>query len=198
MFYYVARGVVRVLLDFLFRTRVIDAGHVPREGPLVVCCNHRSLLDPPVIACYMKPKLRFMAKAELFKIPVFSAIIRACGAFPVNRGGMSMETMKTAIRQLKDGNNLLVFPEGTRQKSGVLGEGKKGAASLALRSGASILPVAIVGEYRLFRPFKVVFGKPFDAAESVAELPPAERGDALTKKIMDSIQDLIDRNSSSD
>jgi 1-acyl-sn-glycerol-3-phosphate acyltransferase len=106
---------------------------------------------------------------------------------------MSMETMKTAIKVLKEGNMLVVFPEGTRQKSEKLGEGKKGAASMALRSGASILPVAIIGSYKPFRRMKVVYGEPFDAAAAVSHLPPAEQGDALTAKIMSAIQALLDR-----
>jgi 1-acyl-sn-glycerol-3-phosphate acyltransferase len=193
VFYLFTRWVVRMLLNVLFFVRTSGNAHEPADGPVVVCGNHRSLLDPPFVACYLKRKVHFMAKAELFKIPVFSAMIRNYGAFPVARGGMSMETMKTAIKVLKEGNMLVVFPEGTRQKSAALGEGKKGAASLALRSGAKILPVAIIGEYKLFRPMKVIYGEPFDAAAAVAHLPSSEQGDVLTEKIMNAIKDILDR-----
>ncbi|WP_309118674.1 lysophospholipid acyltransferase family protein [Paenibacillus sp.] len=193
MVYVVARAIVRRLLSIIFLVKSVGADREPASGPVVVCGNHRSFLDPPIIACYLRRQVTFLAKAELFRIPVLSWFIRSCGAFPVQRGGMSMETMKTAIKVLKEGSMLVVFPEGTRQKTEKLGEGKKGAASMALRSKANILPVAIIGSYKPFRRLKVVYGEPFDAAEAVAHLPPAEQTDALTARIMSAIQDLLDR-----
>jgi 1-acyl-sn-glycerol-3-phosphate acyltransferase len=193
VFYLFTRWVVRLFLNVFFLVRTTGNHHEPIEGPVVVCGNHRSLLDPPFVACYLKRKLHFMAKAELFQIPVFSAMIRSYGAFPVHRGGMSMEAMKNAIKVLKEGNMLVVFPEGTRQKSTELGAGKKGAASLALRSGAKILPVAIIGDYKFFRPMKVVYGESFEAAAAVGHLPSSEQGDALTEKIMGAIKELLVR-----
>lgn len=194
MFYLFSRWVVKQMLLLIFRVRSSGNEHEPPDGPVVVCGNHRSLLDPPMVACFLKRKVHFMAKAELFNIPGFGALIRNYGAFPVNRGGMTMETMKTAVKVLKAGNMLVVFPEGTRQKSGELGPGKKGAASLALRSGAKILPVAIIGEYRWFRPMRIVYGRPIDAAEAVGHLPSSEQSDALTDRIMSAIKELLERN----
>ncbi len=193
MVYVVSRAIVRRLLSTIFLVKSVGAHHEPATGPVVVCGNHRSFLDPPIIACFLRRQVTFLAKAELFRIPGLSWFIRSCGAFPVQRGGMSMETMKTAIKVLKEGNMLVVFPEGTRQKTEKLGEGKKGAASMALRSGANILPVAIVGSYKPFRRMKVVYGEPFDAAAAVSHLPPAEQGDALTARIMSAIQALLDQ-----
>jgi len=195
LFYRFSRVIVRSTMTFLFRTEVIQPELVPAEGPVILCSNHRSNFDPPLVACYLKRQVKFMAKAELFKIPGFSWLIRTLGAFPVQRGGMSMETMKTAIRLLQEGHVLVVFPEGTRQKTKQLGEGKKGAASMALRSGAKIVPVAMIGDYKPFRRMKIVYGRPIDPAEAVAGLPPAERGEALTARIMKEIGDLIARHS---
>lgn len=194
-FYRVCRVIVRSAMTLLFRAEVIDPHFVPAEGPVILCSNHRSLLDPPLVACYLNRQVKFMAKAELFAVPGFSWLIRTLGAFPVQRGGMSMETMKTAIRVLQEGHVLVVFPEGTRQKSGKLGEGKKGAASMALRSGAKIVPVAMIGDYKPFRRMKIVYGQPIDAAAAVADLPPAERSDALTARIMKEIGELLSRHS---
>lgn len=194
-FYRVCRVIVRSAMTLLFRAEVIDPHLVPAEGPVILCSNHRSLLDPPLVACYLNRQVKFMAKAELFAVPGFSWLIRTLGAFPVQRGGMSMETMKTAIRVLQEGHVLVVFPEGTRQKSGKLGEGKKGAASMALRSGAKIVPVAMIGDYKPFRRMKIVYGQPIDAAAAVADLPPAERSDALTARIMKEIGELLSRHS---
>jgi 1-acyl-sn-glycerol-3-phosphate acyltransferase len=194
MFYFFSRWVLKFFLIILFRVKVHGLQNEPALGPVVLCSNHRSLIDPPLVGCFLNRKVHFMAKAELFKIPIFSSFLRNYGVIPVSRGGMNMETIKSAIRTLKQGNMLAIFPEGTRQKGNALGEGKKGAASLVFRSGAKVLPVAIVGDYKLFQPLKVVYGESFDAS-AFADLPPAEQLDAMTQKIMSSIQALIDQNS---
>lgn len=195
MSYFFSRWLLRVMLYVCFRIRTVGTEYEPLSGPVIICSNHRSSLDPPFVGCFLKRKVHFMAKAELFKVPVFSSMIRSYGAFPVQRGGMTMDTMKSAIKLLKDGRMMAVFPEGTRQKqkTHALGAGKKGAASIALRSGAQILPVAIIGDYRLFRPMTVAYGKPFDPRDAVGTLPASEQTEALTAKIMSSIQELLDR-----
>lgn len=193
MFYAFSRWVVRTVMQLIYFARPVHVEREPMEGPVIVCANHRSNLDPPLVACFMKRQVSFMAKAELFRIPLFSSLIRKYGAFPVTRGGVTMETIRTAIDVVKSGKVIVIFPEGTRQRTGKLGEGKKGAASIALRSGAKIWPVAIIGEYRWFRPMKVVYGEPFDAQSVVSDVPKSQQTEVLTAKIMASIQELLDQ-----
>ncbi len=191
MFYLLSRWLLKMFLYGVYRMKVLGVANEPHSGPVLVCSNHRSLLDPPLVGCFLQRKVHFMAKTELFRIPIFSTMIRNYGAIPVARGGFNMETLKLAIQMLKQGNMLAIFPEGTRQRGTLVGEGKKGAASIALRSGAKVLPVAIIGNYRWFQPMTVIYGEAFNAAE-FESLPPAEQNDALTRKIMSSIQTMID------
>jgi 1-acyl-sn-glycerol-3-phosphate acyltransferase len=192
MIYSIARYIIRALFGIVYRLKPIGAHHLPSSGPVIICCNHRSYLDPPVVGCALPRKLHFMAKAELFRIPLFSQLIRYLGAFPVNRGGMSKESIRTALRLLKENKVICIFPEGTRQT--VLGAGKKGAASLAVRSGAQVMPAAIIGSYRLFQPLKVVYGEPFRIEHS-EDLPASEQLEVATERIMASIRELIERHS---
>lgn len=161
--------------------------HVPEAGPVVLCGNHTSNWDPPFMGTPLKRKVHYMAKEELFRIPVFGTIIRNLGAFPVKRGGVSKESIKAAIKLLRDGNILGVFPEGSRSNSG--GMGKKGAASLALRSGAVVVPVAIVGSYRPFRKMYITYGPPVDLTEFADAS--SEQLEAATEKIMGTIRGMV-------
>jgi 1-acyl-sn-glycerol-3-phosphate acyltransferase len=160
MLYRIGRAIFRFIFTFFFRLRAIGTENVPADGAVVLCGNHTSLLDPPLLGSPLKRKVHFMAKAELFDIPIFGTIISKVGAFPVKRGGVSKESIRLAIQLLRDGNMMGVFPEGTRSNAG--GMGKKGAASLALKAGAAVVPVAIIGNYSLFRRMTIVYGKPID------------------------------------
>lgn len=192
MIYWICRWIVQRVTNIVFRVECIDAHHEPSTGPVVVCSNHRNNWDPPLVGSYLQRQVHFMAKAELFRIPVLAQLLRAFGTFPVNRGGMSKDSIKTAVRLLKEGKMLCVFPEGSRQAA--LGAGKKGAASMAMRGGATVLPVAVIGDYRPFSPMKIVIGEPLDLS-AFAELPPSEQLDAATEQIMASIRTLIERHS---
>jgi len=177
----------RVLFRVLYRTEIIGLSHIPDEGAVVLCSNHISLLDPPFMGTPVRRKVHFMAKEELFKIPVFGWGIRQVGAFPVKRGGVSKESIKLAIQLLRDGKVMGIFPEGTRKNSG--GMGKKGAAMLALKSGAAVVPVAIVGNYKPFRKMTVIYGKPVDLTEFSEG--GSEQLEAATDKIMSVIRRMI-------
>ena len=140
------------------------------EGPVLIAPVHFSYLDPEIVACAMPRAIFFMAKAELFKVPVLGALIRSLDAFPVRRGEGDMEAIRKAIEVLKEGRALLMFPEGTRGNGIEMGPISSGVAMLAKRSGAWILPVGIVGTQivwpkgskKLRRSrMTVLFGEPF-------------------------------------
>ena len=121
---------------------------VPLEGPLVVVANHGSHLDPPFLGHALGRPVAFMAKAELFRIPILGDIIRACGAYPVKRGASDREAIRTATARLDEGWAIGVFLDGTRQSDGRVNQPRPGAALLAARSGAPLLPVAIINSHR--------------------------------------------------
>ncbi|MGO4494560.1 lysophospholipid acyltransferase family protein [Paenibacillus sp. 2RAB27] len=186
MLYRIGRALFRFIFTVFFRMRAIGMDNVPTQGAVVLCGNHTSLLDPPFLGSPLRRKVHFMAKAELFDIPVLGSIISKVGAFPVKRGGVSRESIRLAVQLLRDGNMLGVFPEGSRSNAG--GMGKKGAASLALKSGAAVVPVAIVGTYSLFRRMTIVYGKPLDM--SAYEGGSSEDLEQATEAIMKEIRRL--------
>ncbi|MBP1999520.1 1-acyl-sn-glycerol-3-phosphate acyltransferase [Paenibacillus shirakamiensis] len=190
MIYTVCRALLRLIYKLLFRLRASGLEHIPEEGAVILCSNHISNFDPPTIGILLDRKVHFMAKAELFEVPVLGPLIRNLGAFPVKRGGVSKESIKTALNLLRSGNIMGIFPEGSRNQSeNANAMGKKGAASFALRSNAVVIPVAIIGNYKMFKKTKVVYGAPVDLSE-FKDAPSGEALDLATEKIMVHIAEL--------
>lgn len=187
-FYKVARVLVTAFYRLLFRPEVIGAHHVPEQGGVILCSNHISNWDPPMIGFPLSRRVHFMAKEELFRIPGLNVLIRILGAFPVKRGGVSKESIKYSIELLKQGNVIGIFPEGSRRNAG--GMGKKGAAMLALKSGATVIPVSIVGDYKPFRRMTLIYGEPVDLSEFASGNGDL---DGATEKIMETIRQLPNR-----
>jgi 1-acyl-sn-glycerol-3-phosphate acyltransferase len=160
-FYRFAHAVVGVLFRSLFRYRVIGAEKVPRDGGVIVAANHISNFDPPLLGISLPRPVSYMAKKELFALPVLKTILPWLYAFPVDREAGGTAALRAALRMLKEGRCVGIFPEGGRNVTGTNDE-KAGAAFLAAASGAPVVPAAIVGTRRL-RPFgrvTVVFGDP--------------------------------------
>ena len=132
----------------LFRGRTAGNARVPMDGALVVVANHGSHLDPPLLGHALGRPVAFMAKAELFRVPILGPIIRACGAYPVARGASDREAIRTATDRLLEGWATGVFIDGTRQSNGRVNAPQPGAALLAARAGVPLLPVAIVNSHR--------------------------------------------------
>ena len=138
------------IFRFLFRGQTIGISNLPKTGGIVVVSNHGSHLDPPILGHALGRPVAFMAKSELFKVPILSFIISACGAYPVKRGAGDREALRTASNRLIEGWATGVFLDGSRQENGRVNYPKAGAALLAARTGSSILPVAIVNSHRAF------------------------------------------------
>ena len=160
-FYRFAHIVVGRIFRMLFRYRVIGAEKIPRDGGLIIAANHISNFDPPILGVALPRPVSYMAKKELFAMPVIKWIIPRLNAFPVDREAGGTAALRAALRMLKEGRCVGIFPEGGRNVTGTNDE-KGGAAFLAAASGAPVIPTAIVGTRRL-RPFgrvTVVFGDP--------------------------------------
>lgn len=186
MIYGIAHAIVKISFRILFRLETRNMDRLPLQGPVILCSNHISLFDPPVLGAPLKRRIYYMAKEELFKIPLLGWLIKHLGAFPVKRGGVSKESIRTALNLLAEGKMLGIFPEGTRNNQGA---GKKGAAMLALRSDAVVVPAAIVGSYKPFSKVVLRFGHPIDMT-SYREQGGSEAMEAATEKIMAAIQEL--------
>tara|TARA_B100000886_G_C20383844_1_gene475131 strand:+ start:497 stop:1117 length:621 start_codon:yes stop_codon:yes gene_type:complete len=139
------------IYKFLFRGKLIGKDNIPNNVSFIMVSNHGSLLDPPILGHAIGRNISFMAKAELFKIPILGFIISACGAYPVKRGIVDKNTIKTACEKLSKNNCIGIFIDGTRQQNGRVNKPKQGAALLAFKNQKILLPVAIVNSHRLIR-----------------------------------------------
>jgi len=188
MLYVFSRSIVRFVYRLLFRLETRGISNIPREGPVILCSNHTSALDPFTLGAMVPRKVHYMAKDKLFKVPVVSTVIRAWGAFPVKRGAVSKEAIRTAIHLLTEGHVMGIFPEGTRNAT--LGTGKRGAVTIAVRSGAIVVPVALIGSYRLFSKMYAIYGAPIPM-DQVAEAGTVESMEEATNLIMSKIREMI-------
>ncbi|HET9185071.1 MAG TPA: lysophospholipid acyltransferase family protein [Solirubrobacterales bacterium] len=165
--YTLARVVMTVPTVLIYRVRALGVRNVPRTGPLVLAPNHFSQMDHFFVGIYLRRKIRFMAKSQLFGPPVLTYVYKHGGVFPVRRGQHDEEAFKTAYELLDQGEMLLVYAEGGRSRSGELGQPKAGIGRIALEAGVQIVPVAIHGSERVrgwrrlrFPKVTVQFGEP--------------------------------------
>jgi 1-acyl-sn-glycerol-3-phosphate acyltransferase len=187
-FYTFAKSVASAVFKPLYRIEAIGEENIPKEGGVLLCSNHIHNFDPITVGINMKRPVHFMAKEELFRVPVLGSIVRKCNAFPVKRGMSDREALRTGMKVLKDGNVLGLFPEGTRSKTGELGQGLAGAGFFALRTNCAVVPCAIIGPYKNLQKLKVVYGKPIDMDSLRAAKASAEE---VTELIMAEIHKLI-------
>ena len=160
----------------LFRLRAKGLEHLPAEGGFVLAANHTSNFDPWPLGLPLFPQrwLRFMAKSELYWWPL-RALLDAAGAFPVERGRGDVEAIAKAVELVRAGEVVVMFPEGTRQRKGLRKRWEArphtGAARIALRAGAPLVPAAIKGTDRLARlgPLRVAYGPPVEVSDDSRE-----------------------------
>lgn len=191
--YTFAKSLVWNVLNPLYRFEVKGLEHFPQTGGVLICANHIDALDPPVVGITAPRDVNFMAKEELFNMPVFKGLLPKLRAFPVKRGMSDREALRKAISLLKNGEVMGLFPEGTRSKTGELGKGFSGAGFFALKGEALVVPCAIIGPYKLFKRVQVVYGPPIDMKPYRERRASAEE---VTGVIMQNIQNLIDENKS--
>ena len=180
----------------VYRLRVTGTENVPREGGLVLSANHTSNFDPWPLCLPLWPKRegRFMAKSELYT-PILKPLLNAAGAFPVRRGQGDLEAMKTAYDLARSGEMVVMFPEGTRRKKGLVkkfsARPHSGAARIAIEAGVPLVPAAIKGTDRLSRlgPIRVAYGPPIQL-DDLADLDLREAAQKATDRLMAKIAEL--------
>lgn len=192
-FYTIVRWGLNIIFLGMYRLHVEGREHIPSEGAVIIAPNHKSYFDPPLVGVAIKKRVvHYMAKEELFRNPFFRWILRQFGTFPVKRGSVDRTAVRQAVKELKNGNALGIFPEGTRIKRSGLGRFHSGMASLALMTGTPVIPVAIVGSADMPHkkgPLAVLIGMPIKVQKQKAG---SEEVEALNEAVKKEIQKLTD------
>jgi 1-acyl-sn-glycerol-3-phosphate acyltransferase len=193
--YEMVRMILAPIAIIIYRERAIGTANLPSSGPAIVAPNHFSNMDHFFAGAYVRRKMQFMAKSQLFGNPIFDYILRVGGVFPIRRGHHDDEAFKTAHAILDRGNCVLMYCEGGRSRTGKLGEAKPGVGRLALESGVPVVPVAIHGSHGVrkwrrlrFPKVTVQYGEPitFDVVPDPTreqQLEAAQRAFASVKEM---------------
>ncbi len=190
MLYYLVRYLLGPLVLLFLRPVIYGLENLRIKGKAIIISNHISMFDPALIAFITPRPVHFMAKAELFKSAPGRVLFNAFLAFPVNRKEVDLNSLKRALRVLDKNKIFGIFPEGTRSVTNDMDIFEKGAAFLAVRSGAPVIPIYIhYSSYRTFRP-KVMIGKPINISDIVANTNKSTLIDVVTYEFADAMNAL--------
>ena len=180
--YRITKVLARLILRVFCRIEVTGAEKVPLEGPVIIASNHLSWLDPPAIGVVLPRPIAYIARADLFEMPFLRWLLPRLYVIPVERGSGDLAAVKAAIRALRNGMAFGIFPEGTRSRNGKLQPFKTGTAAIALRTGAQVVPLAVIGSDKIWPPggkprlggkLRIVIGDPVDLSAYAGKLDKA-------------------------
>jgi 1-acyl-sn-glycerol-3-phosphate acyltransferase len=198
MFYYILRFLISFLASLFLRRQVFGKGNMPQHTGCIIVANHVNLLDSPILGVSLGRRVYFMAKEDLFHSRIIGWMARRFGAFSVTKGRLNRRAGRTALELLANRQALIIYPEGKRSDDGKLGQAYSGAALLAVRSGAPIVPVGISGTRQLVgkkwffkRPkISLNIGQPFTLSTSHEKLSQEETA-RFTHEVMMHIAVLL-------
>ncbi len=192
-FYYLGKVVTGFIFRIWFHMEFYGQENQPRDRGYILCCNHRSGLDPVLVAQKVKKPIRYMAKSELFQNKFVSFIIRHLGAFPVARGKGDTSAIDTAVETVKSGRVLGLFPEGTRSHDDQLLRFKSGAVVIASQSGGDLLPASIWYSGKKFRSKVVIrYGKPISNSQILIEGNSTKQIKAVVSMLHEEVEKLLE------
>ncbi|HLX40511.1 MAG TPA: lysophospholipid acyltransferase family protein [Ktedonobacteraceae bacterium] len=191
--YHALRYIAITLLNIIVRLRVRGLSNVPKQGAFMIASNHLSWTDIPFIPLYLRRKVIYMAKEEYYSSRL-AWLVRFLGAFPVKRGEGDRQALRAGEEQLKKGNILVIFPEGTRSRSRKMAKAHAGMGMIALRSGVPVVPVAIWGSEKTFKKFRphvtVSYGEPM-LLKARGKKVTREDIDEATEQVMRKIAEML-------
>ena len=199
LLYWVAWVVVRALARVLFRLEVTGVHHIPKHGGVVIAANHASYLDIPILGCGMPRRVSFMGRMDLFSGPV-GALMRHLGWIPIRRERVDRKGFDEAIRRVKAGQAVVIYPEGGRTEDGTLQAAKPGVGMIVAATGCPVVPAFLDGTYEVLppgarwirlRPVRVRFGAPLDFSGLLEEEAGEDKKKALYQGISEEIMDRI-------
>jgi 1-acyl-sn-glycerol-3-phosphate acyltransferase len=197
--YWIGRFLCGLLYMVFGRWQCLGSENVPKTGGVILAPNHVSYSDPPAVGCGVRRQVHYMAKKELFHIPVLGLLIKSVGAFPVKRGTADRAALRRAIDIVQNGGVICMFPEGTRSPDGELMKAESGIGMVALKSRATVVPVALIGTDRLlplhswyfhFSRVRVVYGKPMTFDDLYERGVDREAIDEVGRRVMAAIGEL--------
>lgn len=183
-------ALVSGFVRLIFRIKVVNPENMPESGACIACFNHLSFWDPVVIGVGIKRRIRFLAKAELFKVPLLGWFLKTIGTVPLKRGSGDLGAMRASLNILKNDEALGIFPTGTREKKHKNAPARSGVAFIAVKSAAPAVPVYINANYRIFSKVELIIGKPIDFSQYKGAKVSSEKLDELAAEIYDSVLEL--------
>lgn len=183
----IVKFLVRIFTLVVFRVQTYGQENIEKDKPYIMCANHTSNWDPPILYTATKREMYMMAKEELFRNKFIYWFANKTNIFPVKRGKKDIESIKKSIKVLNDNKILAIFPEGTR--NGIIKNGKiqNGPAYLAARTGVQVIPAKIEGNFKPFTKVRIYYGKPLDFSNYKSKKPEKETLDLISNKITEEI-----------
>jgi 1-acyl-sn-glycerol-3-phosphate acyltransferase len=194
----------RGVFSTYFRWKVYNPERVPLSGPVILASNHASYIDPPLVGAGVRRKINYLARDTIFKVPVLASILRSWEVVPVDRDGGTGRGLRMILERLERGGAIILFPEGTRSRSGELNPARSGIGLTVIKSAAPVVPARVFGTYRAFgaqmrfprpRSLAVKYGQPmyFEALRAEARDCPKPRLKEIYQQVADEIMAAIAR-----
>lgn len=189
--YQFCRLFFQIVCDVCTRVRCRGRKNVPGQGPVLIVANHQSNLDPPIIGSRVWRKLNYLAKQELFASKIFGWMIRSVDAIPLDQHGIGFQGVKETLKRLRNGEAVLIFPEGKRSLDGNMNPFRRGYINIAVKTGSTIVPAAIDGAWAMYPPKQKYpnFFKPHVRVEFGEAIPP----DVYRGMTEDELHALVER-----
>ena len=191
-FYRFIRGFFGGFFKLVYRVKIVGRENEVTDKPYIVCANHTSLMDVVMLVISFKGQINFMAKKEIFKVPILRSFVKAMGGFPIDRKGSDVAAIKKTISMLNDGNNIGIFPQGTRRpfENPRDTEVKDGIGMIASRAGVGFMPVYIKTKREklsLFRRTKIVIGEYISPEELACDKTGREKYAYVSEYVFDKV-----------
>lgn len=195
IFYSISKALAKVFFSY----KVIHPERMIEEGPLILAVNHSSYFDPPLAGVASKRAVYYLARKDLLKWPLLGPLFPQMNVIPVDRGGNDMSALREVIKKVREGNGIVLFPEGTRSKDGNLQPGKAGIGLIIAKTKAPILPMRIFGAYEAFpkgtkgvkfTKIRVVIGEPLHLTPEELKSSSRDSYQQISDRVMEAISKL--------
>ncbi len=188
---FVVRGAIYLFFKIVYRAKIEGVKNIPKNEALIFCGNHRNYVDPPLIVSTARRNVRFISKEELKKNPLFWFLGIIFKGIYVKRDAKDISALKEALKGLKNGECIGIFPEGTRNASEKGEKSKGGAAFFTVKSGAKVVPVGITGGMKPWQKVTIKYGEPLDFS-NYTDTKNKEELEQVTNTIMEKVFELVD------